>query len=328
MERTRALLKTYLAELAQQLDQAKSTPELSLRNPLHNLLSGMAAIHPTELKITGEPKHEVYGQPDFIVNTGLLPVGHVEAESINADLRHLTGEAKEQNDRFIRDLDNFLQTNHLEFRLFQFGKEVTALHLPDPRAATPKVTMHVAGEFLDALTTFFDFEAPPATSTEQIAELLAKRAHLLRVAAENLLARPGNILRSYLEAFRQTLYEDLDEVRFADVYAQTFTYGLFLSWLEHPSAVKDPLKAIESIPKALPPVRVLLKMGGGDDLPPELRWVVDAICRDLSRCDPADSLTAFRGKKDPLVHFYEHFLAKYDPKLRESRGVYYRKSVV
>ncbi len=323
MEQARALIRTYLEELAQQLDQARSTPELSLRNALHNLLSGMAALHPTELNITGEPKREVYGQPDFIVNTGLLPVGHVEAESINADLRHLTGEAKEQNDRFIRDLDNFLQTNHLEFRLFQFGKEVTSLRLPDPRTGPPRVTRHVVGEFQEALTLFFDVQAAPATSTGQIAELLAKRAHLLRLAAENLLARPGNIIRSYLEAFRQTLYEDLDEMRFADVYAQTFTYGLFLSWLEHPLAVEDPLKAIENIPKALPPVRVLLKMGGGDDLPPELRWIVDAICRDLSRCDPADALTAFRGKKDPLVHFYEHFLAKYDPKLRESRGVYY-----
>ena len=27
--------------------------------------------------------------------------------------------------------------------------------------------------------------------------------------------------------------------------------------------------------------------------------------------------------QDPVVHFYETFLAAYDPKLRESRGVYY-----
>ncbi|MCW5947257.1 MAG: N-6 DNA methylase [Fimbriimonadales bacterium] len=323
MEQVRALLKKYLADLGNQLDQGHGTPELSLRNPLHNLLSGMAALHSSELHVTGEPTKEVYGQPDFIITTGLLPVGHVEAESIDKDLRKLTGSAKEQNDRFQKDLDNFLQTDHLEFRLFQFGKEVAAIQLQDPRTDKPRVTMHIAEQFKELLAVFFDFEAPPATSTEQIAEVLAKRAHFLRAAAENLLAQPGNILRSYLEAFRQTLYEELDEARFADVYAQTFTYGLFLSWLEHPTAVKDPLKAIDNIPKALPPVRVLLKLGGGDDLPEELRWIVDAICRDLSQCDPADALKAFHGSKDPLVHFYEHFLAKYDPALRESRGVYY-----
>src|SRR4030042_550526 len=29
------------------------------------------------------------------------------------------------------------------------------------------------------------------------------------------------------------------------------------------------------------------------------------------------------GKEDPVVHFYETFLAAYDPKVREMRGVYY-----
>jgi predicted helicase len=28
-------------------------------------------------------------------------------------------------------------------------------------------------------------------------------------------------------------------------------------------------------------------------------------------------------QEDPVVHFYETFLAQYDPKLRELRGVYY-----
>ena len=29
------------------------------------------------------------------------------------------------------------------------------------------------------------------------------------------------------------------------------------------------------------------------------------------------------AKEDPVVHFYETFLAEYDPKVREMRGVYY-----
>jgi hypothetical protein len=40
-----------------------------------------------------------------------------------------------------------------------------------------------------------------------------------------------------------------------------------------------------------------------------------------------DAVLADFGKRtarqDPVVHFYETFLAAYDPKLRESRGVYY-----
>jgi len=30
-----------------------------------------------------------------------------------------------------------------------------------------------------------------------------------------------------------------------------------------------------------------------------------------------------KGKEDPVVHFYETFLAAYDPMMREVRGVYY-----
>jgi predicted helicase len=29
------------------------------------------------------------------------------------------------------------------------------------------------------------------------------------------------------------------------------------------------------------------------------------------------------GQDDPVIHFYETFLAEYDPKLRKSRGVWY-----
>ena len=29
------------------------------------------------------------------------------------------------------------------------------------------------------------------------------------------------------------------------------------------------------------------------------------------------------GQDDPIIHFYEDFLAAYDPHMREKRGVYY-----
>ena len=34
------------------------------------------------------------------------------------------------------------------------------------------------------------------------------------------------------------------------------------------------------------------------------------------------------GQEDPVMHFYETFLAAYDPKLRETRGVYFTPSPV
>jgi predicted helicase len=53
---------------------------------------------------------------------------------------------------------------------------------------------------------------------------------------------------------------------------------------------------------------------------------VDDLAQLLADTD-IDAVLADFGKRtarqDPVVHFYETFLAAYDPKLRESRGVYY-----
>jgi hypothetical protein len=63
----------------------------------------------------------------------------------------------------------------------------------------------------------------------------------------------------------------------------------------------------------------------GPDLDERVVWVVDDLADLLDRADMNAILADF-GKRtrqeDPVVHFYETFLAAYDPKMRESRGVY------
>jgi hypothetical protein len=55
-------------------------------------------------------------------------------------------------------------------------------------------------------------------------------------------------------------------------------------------------------------------------------WIVDALCEVFRYADLAAILKDFgtaTGKLDPILHFYETFLAEYDPKLRKARGVFY-----
>ena len=62
------------------------------------------------------------------------------------------------------------------------------------------------------------------------------------------------------------------------------------------------------------------------DLPPQLAWIVDDIAEVLAVADAGEILDRFyrEGKgSDPIIHFYETFLAVYDPAERERRGVYY-----
>ncbi len=53
-----------------------------------------------------------------------------------------------------------------------------------------------------------------------------------------------------------------------------------------------------------------------------MEWIVDDIAEVLAVAD-VNTILRQRAGRDPIVHFYEPFLAEYDPKERERRGVYY-----
>ena len=57
-----------------------------------------------------------------------------------------------------------------------------------------------------------------------------------------------------------------------------------------------------------------------------LTWLVDELVQIFLATDVATVMDNF-GKStrqhDPIIHFYETFLAEYDPKLRKTRGVWY-----
>jgi predicted helicase len=62
----------------------------------------------------------------------------------------------------------------------------------------------------------------------------------------------------------------------------------------------------------------------GINLDSRIIWIVDALA-DLFNCVAVEEIQKEFDKaaQDPYIHFYETFLAEYDPALRETRGVYY-----
>ena len=85
-------------------------------------------------------------------------------------------------------------------------------------------------------------------------------------------------------------------------------------------------EARELIPRSNPFLRNLFDYVSGAQLDERVVWIVDDLA-DIFRATDLPSLLADFGKSteqnDPFIHFYETFLAEYDPKLRKSRGVYY-----
>ena len=111
------------------------------------------------------------------------------------------------------------------------------------------------------------------------------------------------------------------------MFAQTMAYGLFASRVHAPPGKPFSRElAAYNLPKTNPFLRKLFAEIAGVNMPDSIAWAVDDLVELLKHADMAEILTDFgrgKGKEDPVVHFYETFLAAYDPKMREVRGVYY-----
>ncbi len=111
------------------------------------------------------------------------------------------------------------------------------------------------------------------------------------------------------------------------MFAQTLAYGLFAARVHTPPKKEFSREmAAYNLPKTNPFLRKLFSEIAGVDMPETIDWAVDDIVELLKHADMFEILKDFgkgKGKEDPVVHFYETFLASYDPKMREVRGVYY-----
>ncbi len=183
-----------------------------------------------------------------------------------------------------------------------------------------------AGQLLSA---FFSATAPAATSAEMLADGLARCATLLRDAIRELL-RPaiadGDALRKLWDFYRRTLMSDMEADDFADTYAQTLTYALFLVRLEA-GPVADLEAAWRAIPPDIPILRSAiepLRVGGAMPEPMTI-WLTDQLHLLNSTPDAVIGSIGHpsAGSPDPILYFYEHFLAAYDKAERIRKGVYY-----
>jgi len=169
------------------------------------------------------------------------------------------------------------------------------------------------------------------SNSKALARELSTLATRIRQRVNKVLAVESKKgpMRQLYEAFQETLVHDLTEDDFADMYAQTITYGLFSTKKSRPAGlVADNL--IDMIPRTNPFLRELLStfltVGGRkgkidfdelgiDDVVQTLRNTdMDAVLRDFGDSKP---------EEDPVIHFYEDFLKQYDAKKKVKRGVFY-----
>lgn len=316
-------LKTYLAAIEQALKAGNAT-EHTHRPALKALLE---AVGGSDVRATNEPKQIECGAPDFIVTRGVVPLGYVEAKDVGIDLGKV--ERGEQLARYRESLGNLVLTDYIEFRWYLDGELRLTASLPRPdKNGRIRWNADAASEVAQLLGQFITSDIPLKSTPQDLATRMAGMGRLIRGLIEQTFKAEGDTgeLHGQFEAFRKVLIESLTPAQFADMYAQTLCYGLFAARCNAPAQGFTRQKAASALPKTNPFLRKLFNTIAGPDLDERIAWAVDQLAELLARADMAAILANF-GKRtrqeDPVVHFYETFLAAYDPKMREARGVYY-----
>lgn len=327
------MLTEYLENLQNTFNKGDAREE-SYYGHLKDLLlsfAEMAEIRKPDVTIL--PKRTEAGNPDFRVWDGNNHItGYIEAKDPSVtSLNNI--EDSEQILRYRATFPNVILTNFYEFRLYRNGELIDKVIIGRPVIArmlqtAPPVENETT--FVELLHKFFSFSLPAIRTAKSLAIELAKRTRFLRdeiisieIAAE--IEKGQKAILGFYEAFRTYLIGTLTEKQFADLYAQTITYGLFAARTRAKEDFNRKL-AFTYIPNTIGILRDVFQFISLGDSPKPLQIIVDDISEILQITDVKNILQSYlrdgRGK-DPIIHFYETFLTFYNPGIRERRGVYY-----
>ncbi|MGC8755727.1 MAG: type ISP restriction/modification enzyme [bacterium] len=327
------MLKTYLKQIADTGDRGDAREE-SYYSALESLLKEYCnSVDKHYAYITTLPKKTEAGNPDFRVWDGKQHItGYIEAKAPTFDDLDIIQDT-EQLKRYRHTFPNLILTNFLEFRLYRDGELIDKVLIGRPVILNKLKTMppiEKESELLQLFERFFSFSIPKVSDARTLAIELAKRTRFLKdeVIAQELReeGQTGKgFISGFYKAFKDYLISSLTEDEFADLYAQTITYGLFAARTRSKNEFKRK-DAFYNIPQTIGILRDVFRFISLEDIPQQMEWIIDDIAEILSVTDTNEILHKYfhegRGK-DPIVHFYETFLAEYDPETREMRGVYY-----
>ncbi|GAA9629427.1 DNA methyltransferase [Helicobacter pylori] len=320
------MLKEYLESIK---DLTPEKNELTHRFSLHKLLSRLKDHFNKEFKIEHEPKKEQGSQPDFRVSFQGLNIGYIENKRVGFNLSQLL-----KSDQILKYLElnpNLMLTNYLNFMWVGkdennaplIKKEISIASL-DELSKPLKPKPQTERDLIELFKSFFNHEAAPITNAKDFATHLSPRTKYLKDALIKYQEKVQ--VSSIFNNFKEYLYEELSFEDFSDALAQTLTYSLFLAKLNHPFEKINLDNVRSSIPKNFAVIRemadFLKKLDEIQEIQ-EIQWLLNEILSSINHVDMDSILKDLNDDKDPYLHFYETFLSAYDPKLRESKGVYY-----
>jgi predicted helicase len=283
-----------------------------------------------DVQVINEPARITCGAPDYILMKKDIPVGYIEAKDIAVDLNSKS--QKEQFDRYKASLTNLIFTDYMDFHFYRDGQFVNSIRIAEIVNGSIVGRSDQFDHFEQLIKDFAQMISQTIKSPTKLAGMMAGKARLLANIIEQAVSsdeknEANSQLKDQYKAFQNVLLHDITHKAFADMYAQTIAYGMFAARYHDPTIPTfSREEAATLIPHSNPFLRKLFQSIAGYDLDSRIAWIVDDLVQIFLASDVAQIMKNF-GKNtkqdDPIIHFYETFLAAYDPLLRKSRGVWY-----
>ena len=313
----------------------EETSEMGYRTDFEILLKGIFETINVK-RIDHDARAKGGNKPDFVVLKNTIPILYIEAKTIGVSLDKI--ESSEQMSRYF-GYANLVLTDYVEFRFYRNGlryEEPIKIASFDLKHRTitplPENYDHVSKSLID----FAQSHKEPIRSGAHLAKIMGGKAQRIRDNVRQFLAneseKNASILKVY-DAIKKQIVHDLTPESFADMYAQTLVYGLFVAryYDETPDNFTR-REARDLVPKSNPLLRHFFDHIVGADFDVRLEYIVNELCEVFSHANVPELMKQYFSDDlwgntnegpDPVIHFYEDFLKEYDAELRKKLGAYY-----
>lgn len=323
-----AAIHQYLTKVTE-LFYSGHAIEHAYRGALETLINAL-----DDVVAVNDPKRSEHGAPDFVFlkkSNQTIIRGHAEAKDITVNLDKT--EKSEQMQRY-HGYANLVLTDYLEFRFFRNGEKYETISLGYVKDSTLYKTPEQGDRLMRELEAFLDQTPESIRSGRRLAQIMGGKARRIRDNIAEYLNNDDIDSREFdriYDMMKKMLVHDLTPEKFADMYAQTLVYGLFVA--RYGDSSPDNFTRSEArdlVPASNPFLRHFFDHIVGPNFDARLAHIVDELCEIFSVSDVqaivhkhlkiADQTT---DAKDPIIHFYEDFLQEYDPAERKKMGAYY-----
>ena len=322
-------IDTYIRQINEDL-QTGHAREHAYRPALVQFMNSIDGV-----QTINDPKRSEHGNPDlaFLSDTDKdIILGYAEAKDLSVNLNKV--ENSEQMRRYA-GYDNLYLTNYIEFRFFKNGEKYQTIEIAKIADGELKYIPENFERLLNELKAFIEQKPERIRSSKRLAQIMGGKARRIRDNVFLFIQKGDDERNQELERIygmmKAILVNDLSEDDFANMYAQTLVYGLFIARYND----KTPedftrQEARDLVPRSNPFLQKFFDHIVGPDFDKRLVYIVDELC-DAFRVSDVKELVHehLRGleqsadDKDPVIYFYEDFLKEYDPALRKRMGAYY-----